>query len=156
MNGAGGLLDLAAGRDINLTVSLASTSGVNSSIQMSAGNNLNLGTVSSGQRRSAWWNPDQNCSVSQWGETGALINSQRSIQMSAAQDIAIKAASVQAAGALQLSAGRDTNVAEGQNQSQSTIATTLTLSSGMTGYGSCTTSNRIDQSKSTVISSNLG
>ena len=156
VSGPGGLLDLVAGRDINLTASSVSTSGANSTIQMSAGNNLNLGTVTTGQSRAAWWNQDQNFSVSQWGDAGSLINSQGSILLSATQDIVIKAASVQAAGTLQLSAGNDINVVAGQSQSQSAIATTRTLSCGMTGYGSCTTSSRTDQSKSTVISSSLG
>ena len=97
-----GVLLASAGRDVNLTAAVLQAG----SVQVQAGRDLNLSSVKTASSLDATRDARNFAKVQHSGEVGAQVQG-ASVALQADQDITMRAAKVQAKGALTASAGRD-------------------------------------------------
>jgi filamentous hemagglutinin len=131
VTGNGGLLVASAGRDVNLLGAAivnapAATSAANpasdqpaGTTSITAGNNLNLGTVQASDSLNLKWDSKNYRNSANRNDTGTVIQAQGAIKLQAGNDLNAKAASVTSdQGALNVSAGRDINLTAGESNQQ--------------------------------------
>jgi filamentous hemagglutinin len=106
----GGTLLASAGRDANIVGGVIQSQG---SAQVTAGNNLNLKTITTGNANSVVWDANNRVSDSQSVELGSQVQAAGNLTLIAGQDLNARAATMQAGQALQLSAGHDVNLTAG-------------------------------------------
>jgi filamentous hemagglutinin len=128
----GGVLGLQAGHDINLTAAQISNSGANSQTMMIAGNNLNLGTVTTGSHDNLSWGSDDWLKRSQSGDIGTAIQGGGNVSMGAGHDVNITAGNVSANQQLKVQAGNDLNIVNGTASDSFEQYTRQTGSSSLT------------------------
>jgi filamentous hemagglutinin len=102
---------LIAGRDLNAQAASLTATG---DLGMGAGRNINLDTVTVGERRDSVADAQNRTSVARSADIGTQITGQN-VTLVAGQDVNAKAAYVNADGALGVGAGRDLNVTAGQS-----------------------------------------
>ncbi|WP_229210016.1 hemagglutinin repeat-containing protein, partial [Duganella sp. Root1480D1] len=115
--------------------------------QLSAGNNLNLNTVSASSSQSIVRNASNHMSQSASQDVGTQIRTNGALTLNAGQDINVKAATINAGQALNVTAGRDLNITAGQATQSADGSFQRTKKNG---YTSKTTITTHDQSQSTV------
>ncbi len=113
VKGSAGALLASAGRDLNLKAAEVSNAGTGDS-QLSAGNNLNLGTVTTASSQSLNWDANNHLRQSSSQDVGSQIKAGGNLTLKADQDINAKAAQVSAGQALKATAGNSVNITAGQ------------------------------------------
>jgi filamentous hemagglutinin len=115
VTGDKGTLLTSAGRDTNLIAAQISNSGEGGNTTITAGNNLNLGTVTEGSSNHIVWNSSNQRSDSSSSDVGTTIQTQGNISLQAGNDLNAKAASVDSSqGAILVTAGHDVNLTAGE------------------------------------------
>ncbi|WP_241592666.1 hemagglutinin repeat-containing protein [Rosenbergiella epipactidis] len=112
----GGSLRLHAQNDLILAGSLVESKGKGSHTQLSAGNDLQLTTVTATSHESLNWGKGNDRRITQTSELGSHIEGKGQITLLAGRDISLQAAKVSAGDALSLTAGRDLTLKSGQSQ----------------------------------------
>jgi filamentous hemagglutinin len=113
VKGSTGTLLASAGRDLNLTGAVISNAGTGDT-KISAGNNLNLNTVTTASSQSLNWDANNHLRQSQSQDVGSQIGAAGSLSLTAGNDLNAKAASVSAGQALSVNAGNNVNITAGQ------------------------------------------
>lgn len=137
-----GQLSLQAVHDINLTASQISNTGAGSQTQLSAGNDLNLGTVTTTHSEKGDWGGGNNRSLTQSFENGTQINGSGDVSLVAGHDLNARAASVNAQDGLNVVAGNDLTITYG-NDSYHLTENSHQTSSGLLSKKSITTHDEI-------------
>jgi filamentous hemagglutinin len=163
VTGAGGTLAASAGRDINLLGAVVSNAAADSATvkpdgtaggtsgsttTLTAGNNINLGTVTTKATDSATWNATNSRTETSSADVGSVVRSSGSVSMKAGNDLSATAATVQADGALTITAERDVEITQGAN-TQSLDEAHRYVDSGFFSTTTKTTRNQIQQAGST-------
>ncbi|WP_241587241.1 hemagglutinin repeat-containing protein [Rosenbergiella epipactidis] len=112
----GGSLRLHAQNDLILAGSLVENKGEGSHTQLSAGNDLQLTTMTATRHESLNWGKGNDRRITQTSELGSHIEGKGQITLLAGRDISLQAAKVSAGDALSLTAGRDLTLKSGQSQ----------------------------------------
>lgn len=115
VTGASGTLVASAGRDVNIIAAAVSSAG---DAYITAGNNLQLGTVQEAASHSTVWNANNRRQEATRQEVGSQISAQGNLTLRAGQDLSARAANVSAGGTLSASAGRDLQATAGQTTVQ--------------------------------------
>ncbi|RBP65130.1 hemagglutinin-like protein [Brenneria salicis ATCC 15712 = DSM 30166] len=110
-----GELTLAAGKDINLTASQVINAGTDGTVRLSAGNNLNLTTLTTTETLNSDWDSNNYRHYSAREDIGSQIVANGQITLRAGQDLNAVAASITAQQGLQAQAGNDINLLSGQS-----------------------------------------
>jgi filamentous hemagglutinin len=151
VSGPAGVLLASAGGDINLTAAQLRNAG-SGVTSLSAGGNVNLGTVEVGSSSSIVWNNGNSVRQSSSTEVGAQVRGGGAVNISATQDLNLRAADVNAQGALKVDAGGNVLIEAGQSSNS------LDESFRFTGKGFLskqTTTMLRDQDSTTSVASNL-
>ena len=151
VSGAAGVLLASAGRDLNLTAAQIGNTGTGATA-LSAGNNLNLNTVTTGTSQNINWDSKNYLRQSQSQDVGTQINTAGNLTFNAGQDLSAKAASVNTTGTLSAVAGNNINIHAGQS-SQSLDEAHQTTSKGF--LSSKTTTTRTSSASTTAVASNF-
>jgi filamentous hemagglutinin len=149
VSGAAGVLLASAGRDINLTAAAVSNAGKGDT-QFSAGNNLNLASVTTASSQSLNWNANNRLSQTASQDVGTQIQAGGNLSLSAGQDLNAKAATVSAQGALSATAQGNVNITAGQ-ASQSLDEARQSKSKGF--LSSTTVTTRTSSASTTAVAS---
>ncbi|MDY0937418.1 hemagglutinin repeat-containing protein [Pseudomonas viridiflava] len=154
VSGAGGTLDVNAGRDINLTGAQVVNAGTGGSTSLKAGNNINMATVGEAHQQAVTWNSSNWRKDSSQTEVGSTIQGQGDVRLSAGQDLNARGASVTTQqGAIIADAGRDINLTAAQNTQFADEAHKVKGSNGM--FSSKTTTTRDTTSQTLAQGSTL-
>lgn len=116
----GGSLTLDAQQNLILAGSLLHNQGQNSHTQLSAGNDLQLTSVTRRRQEATSWGRGNDRRVSETTEQGSQVTGNGQITLLAGRDISLQASKVSAEGALNLAAGRDIRLKSGQSQQEVT------------------------------------
>jgi filamentous hemagglutinin len=143
----------SAGRDANIIAGVISNSGANGSTVISAGNDINLGTVATGSSSLQSRGEDHFLRNSQTADVGSQLQTAGNLSLIAGKDLNAKAANVQAAGDLTASAGNNVNITEGRQTNSVGFALT-TAESDLFSSSSTTERRSSDQNK--AAGSSLG
>ncbi|PUE10857.1 hypothetical protein B9Z51_00440 [Limnohabitans sp. T6-5] len=145
VKGSAGALLASAGRDLNLKAAAVSNAGTGDS-QLSAGNNLNLGTVTTASSQSLNWDANNHLRQSSSQDVGSQIKAGGNLILKADQDLNAKAAQVSAGQALKATAGNSVNITAAQASETFDEARKSTSK----GFLSSTTTNTQIKSASTT------
>jgi filamentous hemagglutinin len=148
VSNAAGVLLASAGRDVNLTAAVLQAGGAD----VRAGRDLNLASVSTSSNLDAMRDDRNFARVQQGADVGTQIHGD-SITLQAGQDITTRAASVQAQGALTVSAARDITLNAGEASYQIDHGV-YAKSSGL--LGSSSTETRTHNSRTDAVGTTLG
>ncbi|MFC7369822.1 hemagglutinin repeat-containing protein, partial [Vreelandella zhaodongensis] len=153
VNGEAGNLLASAGGAINLTA--AELHNIGSGVtQLIAGSDINLDTLEVGQRRELNWDANNYHHQSHSEEIGSVITGGGAVSLTAGQDINLRAATVDAQGALALNAiGGDITLQAGQ-RTDSLAEGRQTRSSGL--FSSRTRTTRTSSINTQALASELG
>lgn len=115
-SGTDGILALRADNDINLNAATVSNQVKGGTTQITAGNNLNLGTIRTEHREAYGALDDENHRhVRQSAEVGSSIRTQNGALLKAGNDLKIRQGELEAEeGKTVLAAGRDVTISEGR------------------------------------------
>ena len=146
----GGTLVASAGRDLNLVAGVIHSQG---SAQLQAGNNINLGTVTTTDSVNATRDERNFTRFSQTQDIGSQISATGNVSLSAGKDINATAAKVTSEqGALTASAGNNVNIAAGRSDRSLATATFVEDSDA---FSSGSTEVRQSGAANTAIASSL-
>ena len=152
VNGEAGDLIASAGGAINLTG--AQLHNVGSGVtQLTAGDSINLDTVEIGQSHDINWRPNNYHRQSNSEEIGTVVSGGGGVSLNAGQDINLRAAQIDAQGALAVNAIGNINIEAGQ-RSDSLAEGFQTQSSGL--LSSKTTTRRSSSVNTQALASELG
>jgi filamentous hemagglutinin len=115
VTGPNGTLMASAGRNANIIAGVIASSGQGGGTTVVAGNNLNLGTVTTSSANQIVWDAKNRRSDGASTEVGSQIQSTGTVHLAAGNDLNARAANVEAAGAVFASAGHDLNMSAGQS-----------------------------------------
>ncbi|QDL36365.1 hemagglutinin repeat-containing protein [Rhodoferax sediminis] len=115
VTGPNGTLMASAGRDANIIAGVIASSGQGGGTTVVAGNNLNLGTITTSSANQIVWDAKNRRSDGASTEVGSQIQSTGTVHLAAGNDLNARAANVEAAGAVFASAGHDLNMSAGQS-----------------------------------------
>lgn len=152
-NAGTGTLLASAGNDVNILAGIVDNRAANGSTVVVAGNNLNLGTVTTASSDNIQWDERNYRRASSTADAGSQITSAGATTLVASSDVNARAATVQAGGALEVGAGRDVTIAAGQSTATLNSAA-FAESSGL--LSSSSTEVRSSSSSTTVVASNFG
>lgn len=110
-----GSMAMVADNNINLTAAQIINNGKDSQTMLVAGNDLNLDTVNTSSTRSGEFGSDNHYTLTHTQDVGTQISSAGDVLLSAQNDINTKAANVDAAGNLKVTAGHDLNIIAGES-----------------------------------------
>ena len=115
-SGSDAILSLHAGNDINLNAATVSNQVKGGTTQITAGNNLNLGTIRTEHREAYGALDDKNHRhVRQSAEVGSSIRTQNGAMLRAGNDLKIRQGELETEeGKTVLAAGRDVSISEGR------------------------------------------
>ena len=148
-----GKLALQAGRDVNLTAAQVVNSGAGGSTAISAGRDLNLGTVDTGSTDNLNWGDNwQHHSSSQ--QVGSSVTGAGRVTLAAGHDVNVTAGTVNAGQQLGVTAGNDIRVQHGTDSTTLDQHYKATGSSGM--LSKTRTESRDTVSQQSVNGSQLG
>ena len=148
VSGAGGTMDVNAGKDLNLTGAQVVNAGTGGSTSLQAGNNINLTTVGEAHQQSVNWNDSNWRKDASQTEVGSTIQGQGDVRLSAAQDINARGASVTSQqGAIIADAGRDVNLTAAQNTQFADEAHKFKGSNGLFSSKTTTTRDTVNQTQ---------
>ncbi|WP_405125361.1 hemagglutinin repeat-containing protein [Ralstonia pseudosolanacearum] len=107
-----GTLGIQAGRDVNLTAAAITTSG---SAGIAANRDVNLSAVRQSSEEHVVWGDKNRSDRSAYADVGTQIQTGGNLAIGAGQDVSATAAYANAAGSIQVAAGRDVNLNAGQS-----------------------------------------
>ncbi|MCW1876686.1 filamentous hemagglutinin N-terminal domain-containing protein, partial [Erwinia sp. INIA-01] len=110
----GGLLSLNAGHDIQLTASVVSSQGRDSTTRLTAGNDITLDTAKSSHATDYTRNSENYDRTLESREVGSVVSAGGSLLMQAGRDMNLRAADVTATGDATLLAGNNLNLTSGE------------------------------------------
>ena len=154
-SGTDGILALRADNDINLNAATISNQVKGGTTQITAGNNLNLGTIRTEHREAYGALDDENHRhVRQSAEVGSSIRTQNGAMLRAGNDLKIRQGELETEeGKTVLTAGRDVNISEGRQITELDAA----VSGKSKGILSSTkTHDRYRFSHNEAVGSNIG
>ncbi|MEY3640131.1 MAG: hypothetical protein RIR68_3264, partial [Pseudomonadota bacterium] len=151
VTGPNGTLIASAGRDANIIAGVISNDG-NGSTSLIASNNLNLKTVQTVEQNNITWDANNHVNYGNTTEVGSMIIAKGNVLLNAQSDLNIKAANVQASGALSAKAN-NINISAGQNTQNLDVAHQAT---GRSLLSSTTLTTREISNSTTALASNLG
>ena len=151
VTGSNGTLIASAGRDANIIAGVISNDG-NGSTSLIASNNLNLKTVQTVEQNNITWDANNHVNYGNTTEVGSMIIAKGNVLLNAKNDLNIKAANVQAAGALSAKAN-NINISAGHNTQNLDVAHQAT---GRSLLSSTTLITREISNSTTALASNLG
>jgi filamentous hemagglutinin len=149
VTGDSGTLLASAGRDVQLTAAVLQSQG---STTVNAGSNLTLDTVTTSASMDATKDADNYNRTSRSAEVGTNLQSKGNTTLTAGQDLKARAANVQAAGDLNVTAGNNVVIESGVATS-SVASASKTSNSGF--MSSSTRTERSSQSSTETIASNF-
>ncbi|WP_434985191.1 hemagglutinin repeat-containing protein [Vreelandella zhaodongensis] len=153
VNGEAGSLLASAGGAINLTAAQLHNLG-SGVTQLTAGSDITLDTLEIGQRHALNWDANNYHHQSHSEEIGSVITGGGAVSLTAGQDINLRAATVDAQGALALNAiGGDITLQAGQ-RTESLAEGRQTRSSGL--FSSRTRTTRTSSDSTHALASELG
>ncbi|MBV1789260.1 filamentous hemagglutinin N-terminal domain-containing protein [Marinobacterium sp. D7] len=117
VTGEEGVLSARAEGDLNLTGAAVVNQGANGSTTLSAGNDLNLLDLHTRRRDALVWDSRNYLKEESSQSIGTLLSGEGRATLVAGRDINTRAAEIDLNGDLQAVAGRDLNIAAGQNTS---------------------------------------
>ncbi len=147
-----GKLALQSVNDINLNASMLGNNGKKSATTISAGNNLNLATITTTHSEHGEWGSETYRDLSERSEVGSQISGNGTVRLSAGNDLNARAASVNAADALDAVAGNDMNIIAGESAYHLTEHSKQT-SKGFLSASSLETHDEVQASQ--AVASNL-
>jgi len=148
-----GKLALQAGRDVNLTAAQVVNSGAGGSTAISAGRDLNLGTVDTGSTDNLNWGDNwQHHSSSQ--QVGSSVTGAGRVTLAAGHDVNVTAGTINAGQQLGVTAGNDIRVQHGTDSTTLDQHYKATGSSGM--LSKTRTESRDTVNQQSVNGSQLG
>ncbi|WHZ11507.1 MAG: Putative large exoprotein involved in heme utilization or adhesion of ShlA/HecA/FhaA family [Burkholderiaceae bacterium] len=109
-----GVLQVSAGRDVNLSGASVSNAAVGGRASIEATRDLNLSTVATSSQLNMGFGEGRHLNQGASSETGTQINTAGDLNLQAGRDLTARAAQVQAQGALAASAGHDLTITTGQ------------------------------------------
>ncbi|CAM3889789.1 hemagglutinin repeat-containing protein [Ectopseudomonas alcaliphila] len=140
VSGSDGTLQVGAGNDLQLDAAQVANAGQGATL-LTAGRDLNLGTLSEAHQQSIVWNSSNWRNEASRTEVGSVIQTTGELQLNAGQDINARGASVNTEnGMLLANAGRDINLTEAENYQFADEAHKFKGKSGM--FSSTTTTLR--------------
>ncbi|WP_146187760.1 hemagglutinin repeat-containing protein [Limnohabitans sp. T6-5] len=151
VSGGVGALVASAGRDLNLTAAAVSNAGTGDT-KLSAGNNLNLNTVTTRASQSIDWDANNYLRQSNSQDVGSQVNAAGKLTLSAGQDLNAKAAQVSAGQELKATAGNNLNITAGEASQSLDKATQFTSKDLLS---SSTTTTRERSQSTSAIGSNF-
>ncbi|CAN0180702.1 unnamed protein product, partial [Ectocarpus sp. 12 AP-2014] len=152
VSGEAGNLLANAGGAINLTAAELHNIG-SGVIQLTAGSDISLDTITIGHRHALNWNPNNYHHQSRSEEVGSVITGGGAVSLTAGQDINLRAATVNAQGALALNAiGGDITLETGQ-RTDSLAEGRQTRSRGL--FSSRTRTTRTSNASTQALASEL-
>jgi filamentous hemagglutinin len=151
VSGPAGVLIASAGRDLNLTAAQIGNIGTGATA-LSAGNNINLSTVTTANSQDINWSGANYLRQSASQDVGSQIIAAGKLTFNAGQDLNAKAATLNAGQALNVTTGRNVNITTGQSSQSLDTANTIT-SKGM--LSSRTLRTRETSQSTTAIGSSL-
>ncbi|OUY05879.1 hemagglutinin repeat-containing protein [Acinetobacter populi] len=150
-----GILIAEAGRDVNLTGSIISNQSEQGQTLVKAGQNINLGTVSSSRYQENIQDANNYIIRGYQQDQGSRIESEGNLSLIAGQDLTAKAAEISSAsGQLSVGAGRDIQLTTGQSNLVIDDASKHTGRSG--GGNKVVETDKIHIEEQQSIASNLG
>ncbi|WP_411885881.1 hemagglutinin repeat-containing protein [Polaromonas sp. YR568] len=150
---ATGTLVASAGRDVSIIAGVISNNATGGSTVISAGNNINLGTVATGSSSLQSRGEDHFLKDSQTADVGSQLQTAGNLSLIAGNDLNAKAANVQAGGDLTASAGNNVNITEGRQTNSFGFALT-TAESDL--FSSSSTTERRGSEQNNAVGSSLG
>ncbi|MCR6480417.1 hemagglutinin repeat-containing protein [Variovorax sp. ZS18.2.2] len=111
----GGLLVASAGNDLNVVGAILVNAGKDGNTVLAAERNVKLGTVTTASSDRTVWDPKNFRSENLSAEVGSQVQTAGAVQISAGNDIRLRAASVDAKGAVVATAGRDVAIEDGKS-----------------------------------------
>jgi filamentous hemagglutinin len=153
VSGPAGVLIASAGRDITLTAAQVSNAGTGLT-QLSAGRDLNLASVSTESRQDLNWNTTNHLRQSTSQDVGSQISGGGAVTISAQKDVDLRAANVNAQGALDVKATKGSVNIEAGQSTQSLDEGRQVNSKG--ALSSTTTTTRSTSASTTAVGSDLG
>ena len=109
-----GVLQMSAGRDLNLIASQIKNSGANSQTILSTKNDINLGTLAARQTNNLEFDAGNFRRATSTAEAGSTIDTPGSVSLSAGNDVNARAAQVTAGKTLDVAAGNNIILQAGQ------------------------------------------
>jgi len=148
VTGANGVMDVNAGKDLNLNGAQVINSGTGGSTSLKAGNDVNLGTIAEATQQSVTWNSSNWRNDASHTEVGSTIQGQGDVRLSAGQDLNARGASVTSEqGAVIADAARDVNLTAAQNNQFADEAHKVKGSNGWFSSKTTTTRDTLDQTQ---------
>ncbi|BCM23768.1 two-partner secretion domain-containing protein [Methyloradius palustris] len=152
VSNADAVLIATAGRDVNLNAVQISNSGANTNgtggTLIQASNNLNIGTVTTGNQETIVWDSKNHISQGGTAEVGSNIQTKGDVTLMAAQDLNAKAATVTSDnGNITALAGNKVNLTSGQS-TQNLDASFQTKRHGFLSSKTITTHDVINKTNS--------
>ena len=111
----GGKLVLQGVNDVNFAATLVGNNGKESTTTIAAGNNINLGTITTTHSERGDWGKDNYRDLTERNEVGSQIAGNGNVTLSAGNDLNARAATVDAGEALTATAGHDLNITAGES-----------------------------------------
>ena len=108
-----GLMLLTAGHNVNLAGAVIGNAQANSNTVIQAGNDLNVGTVATGNQQNIRFDSRNHLNWGESREVGSVIATAGNAQLSAGNDVNARAAQVLAGEDLSIQAARDINIGAG-------------------------------------------
>ena len=108
-----GLMLLTAGHNVNLAGAVIGNAQANSNTVIQAGNDLNVGTVATGNQQNIRFDSRNHLNWGESREVGSVIATAGNAQLSAGNDVNARAAQVLASEDLSIQAARDINIGAG-------------------------------------------
>jgi filamentous hemagglutinin len=110
----GGLLMASAGNDLDVVGAILANAGKDGNTVLAAGRDVKLGTVTTASSDKTVWDPKNFRSENLSAEVGSQIQAAGAVQISAGNDIRLRAANVDAKGAVVATAGHDVTLEDGK------------------------------------------
>jgi filamentous hemagglutinin len=145
VQGADGKLMLQAGRDIKLDAAQVVNSGENGQTVLNAGRDLNLNTVTTASRDNLIWNGDNSLKQGNSQQVGSEVVGKGAVTLNAGNDLNARAATVSAGEALNLNAGHDINILNGENTRDLDERHKVTGGNGLMSKTTTTTRDSFDR-----------
>ena len=141
-----GILLASAGNDVNLVAAQIVNSGVNGQTAITAGHDLNLGTVQTAVQNNAVWDDKNYHKQGDSQDNGTTIQTTGNLLLNADNNFNAKAANITSTqGAVNVSAGNDLNITAGESSSNFAEAYQIKSS----GFFSSKTSTTVDMRNQT-------
>lgn len=141
-----GLMLLTAGHNVNLAGAVIGNAQANSNTVIQAGNDLNVGTVAMGNQQNIRFDSRNHLNWGETGEVGSVIATAGNAQLSAGNDVNVRAAQVLAGEDLSIQAARDINIGAGV-ATRSLDDAYYRSGSGLFGSSSLTLKNTVQSSE---------